>query len=304
MGTTMSDPVDSGFFPAQQEAAFTPREEGAVKARLWGLLETQVRLQTQGDHSSLREETAAELLRSLVFTLQFQSRREGLPARALLTADLPELLKAGQRALQTEVNTAQTLYTMALRSVSDFGSLFLRDTLQGIGQFFKRYDVCLHAHAIPADIDYPLCLPVPETLQGVLYIREYLERLLIENRLVTRFVPERVTALLLRSSPDYRGLLQNLYEPVAANAVGLSLLGRGDAPLEITHAQAGEIHRMLAALPPDGARRRLGEAAAAVCERLSVPGDKARGYLARTAEALAPRIVLSPQSASAVFSAR
>jgi hypothetical protein len=301
----MTDRRDSGpgFFPVRQEAAFTPREEEAVKTRLWKLLQTQVKLQTQGDHTSLREEAAAELLRSLTFTLQFQFLRDGLPAHALLTADLPALLKAGQRALQTEVSTAQTLYAMALRSVADFGSVALRDTLLGIGQFFRRYDARLYAHEIPADIDYPLCLPVAETLQGVVYVREYLERLLIENRLLARFAPERAEALLRRASPDYRGLLQNMYEPVAANAVGLSLLGKGETPLEITHVQAAEIHRLLAALPSADALGRLTEAAAAACRRLSVSGEKDRAYLAREAETLLPRITLSPQSASGVFSA-
>ena len=301
----MTDRADSGFgfFPARQEAAFTPREEERVKERLWNLLETQVKLKTQGDHTSLREEAAAELLRSLTFTLQFQFLRDGLPAHALLTADLPGLLKAGQHALQTEVNTAQTLYAMALRSVADFGSAALRDTLRGIGQFLKRYDVRLYAHEIPVDIDYPLCLPVPETRQGVLYIREYLERLLIENRLICRFTPDRVEALLRRSSSDYQGLLLNLYEPVAANAAGLSLLGEAETPLIVPRAQAAEIHRLLAPLPPADAVARLREAAETACRRLSLSGEKDRAYLAREAETLLPRITLSPQSAAGVFSA-
>jgi hypothetical protein len=60
-------PCEDGRLPARQEAAFTPDEENEIEARLFTMLARQARMRTQGDHSSLREEDAAELLRSLVF---------------------------------------------------------------------------------------------------------------------------------------------------------------------------------------------------------------------------------------------
>ncbi len=303
MGMSSSAFNEDGLFPARQEAAFTPEEENELKARLFTLLSRQVRLRTQGDHSSLREEDAAELLRSLVFSLRFQMDRSGLPLRALLTADLRETLAQAQQALRACLEETGALYETALQSVDTFASRFLADTLSGLAPFFRRYDVTLYAHLIPASIDYPLCLPVPDALQGVLWVKDYLERLMMENALVKRFAPSRVTGLLDRASPDYRDLLFNLYEPVAANAVGLSLLGGGETELTITPGQAAEIHRMLAPLPPSDARERLAGAARAACERLSLSDDKAVSYLSRAARALYPRIAVSPQSAAGVFSA-
>ena len=296
--------IDASLIPAVQEAGFSPEEENLLKARLFTLLARQVRLKTQGDHSSLREEDAAELIRSLLFTLTVSLQRNGRPMRALLTADLRATLTDGQQALRNEINTAQTLYTVALRSVAVLESRALADTLQGIGLFFRQYDVLLYAHAIPASIDYPLCAPVEETLQGVLYIRAYLERLLMENRLISRFAPDRVTALLRRASPDYRELLQNLYEPVAANVVGLTLLHDDAAPLRFSCAQAAEVYRRLSVLSPAEARARLAAAAREACKRLDAGGAAAETYLARAAEALYPRLLLSPQSACGVFAAR
>ena len=68
---------------------------------------------------------------------------------------------------------------------------------------------CTHTKIL-VSIDYQLCLSVSETLCNVLYIRDYLERLLIGYEQVTNFAPSRVTALLERASPDYRDLLVNL----------------------------------------------------------------------------------------------
>ncbi|HRX09804.1 MAG TPA: hypothetical protein P5559_11685, partial [Candidatus Limiplasma sp.] len=83
--------IDQGAYPVLQEAALTREEENIIKARLFSLLTKQVRLRTQGDHSSLREEDAAELLDSLQFTLRYQLYVQGMPMHALLTADLNTL---------------------------------------------------------------------------------------------------------------------------------------------------------------------------------------------------------------------
>lgn len=293
--------AESGLFPASQEAAFLPEEEAEIRARLWILLEKQVRLQTQGDHSSLREEDAAELLDSLVFTIQFTLLNRGLPMRALLTADLGELLMLGQSALRNCVQDAKALYETALGTAAVFSSRSLADTLRGIGLFFRLYDVRLYAHRIPVLIDYPLCLPVPEELRGVLFIRSYLERLLCENALLTRFAPARVTALLRRASPDYEDLPVNLYEPAMAVAAGLSLLGGGETLLDITRAQANQIYHKLSMLSPAEARKQISDTAEAACRRLSVADDKAAAYFAQAAETLVPRLILSPQSACGAF---
>ena len=64
----------------------------------------------------------------------------------------------------------------------------LRDTLENIGEFFKRYDYRSMAHEIPCSIDYPLCHQVEESTPGIDYIEEYLSRLLIEIEFLGRFV--------------------------------------------------------------------------------------------------------------------
>lgn len=300
----MTDAVcGPGIFPARQEAALTAEEQNVVQARLWALLARQARLRTQGDHSSLREEDAAELLDSLVFTLRYQLFREGLALRALLTADLAELLQRGQAALQACFGETEALYDTALRTVAAFGSRSLQDTLKGVGVFFRAYDVRLYAHRIPAEFDYQLCLPVPDGLRGVLYVHSYLERLLGENALLMRFSPARVTALLGRFAPEYRDLLINLYEPVAAVTVGLSLLGGGETLLELTRAQAEQIHWMLSAFPPVAAHNWLSEAAEAACRRLIITDASAVSYLCEAAKTFHPRIALSAEAACAVFSA-
>lgn len=274
-----------------------------MQRRLFPLLEKQFRYKTQGDSTSLREEVVAELLDSILFTLRFELNRQGLPLRTLLTAELPPLFSAAQKSLQSYLADTERLFRLVLAKGNDFGNRSLRDTINGIAPFFRKYDYRLYAHQIPADIDYQLCLPVPDELRGVVYVHEYLLRLLTENALLTRFSPARVSSLLARFCPEYRQLLVNLYEPVAAVTVGHALLGGGETLLELTTAQALQIRERIATLPPTDARNLLASAAREACGRLTLTDPLSVRYLVRTATELYPRLIAGPQSAAGVFSA-
>ncbi len=273
-----------------------------LQGRLMPLLERQMRLKTQGDSASMPEEEAAELMESVVFTLRFGLDARGLPDRALLTEDLTPLFKEAQKAVMDCAAETEEIYRKALVEVRTWGSRALSDTLAGIGGSLRAYDARLYAHRVPGMIDYPLCLPVPEALRGITYLREYLRRLLIENGLLRRFAPVRVTALLSRACAEYRELIVNLYEPVAANVVGLSVLGGGETLLEVTAAQARRIAGQLSPLSPPAARALLCAAARSACRRLALSHPGACEYLAEAAAALYPRIAADPSAVLGVFS--
>lgn len=103
----------------------------------------------------------------------------------------------------------------------------MRDTLGSIEMSFDRYDPVLAAHAVPCDIDYQLALPVPDGMLGVDYVHEYLRRLALENDLLARCDPDARTRLLDAWMPDWRGLVANLYEPVALAALRAMGAGAG-----------------------------------------------------------------------------
>lgn len=290
------------LYPALQEAVWLPEENEALQERLWLLLSQQVQRKTQGDHSSLREEDAAALLDSMLFSLRYYLYKQGLPIRMLLTENLSAMLVHAQDALRLELQTAKTLYTIACKQVVTLGSRSLMDTLAGVDMFFASYDYRLHAQDIPGAIDYQLCHPIDESWRGVLYIRQYLEHLLTENKLITCFALPTVEKLLLRNSPDYRMLLVNLYEVVAPNVIGLELLGLAYDTLYIEPQQAEDIHTMLSSIDQQQALHRLKQASNAVCKRLQIHDALSISHLQRMAIMLYPRIMASDTSAYGVFS--
>ncbi len=286
------------------DAPLSPGEEAEWHRRLLNLLAEQMRRRTQGDSASMRVEEAAELMDSIRYTLECHLQTVRLSPAAALAADPRALFADAQRALLHTLSETRKLYDEALASVRPLGSQSLLGTLRGLGVFFARYDARLYAHHIPADMDYPLCLPVPDHPAGVWWVRAYLLRLLAENALLTRLDAARVTRLLGRVCPDFDQLPVNLYEPVAFNVTGLALLGGGETLLELTPAQAEQIRAMLTALPPEAAKAELTRAARRACARLGLPAEADARHLALAAHAMLPRLHASPAAARGVFAPR
>lgn len=111
----------------------------------------------------------------------------------------------------------------AMEGALPIDNISYNDTIRSIEGFFKKYDIQFFAHKIPCSIDYQPCHAVPEELQGIEYINEYLRRIVLENRFCSRFDSGKIIELLEAYCPDYRELLINIYEPVATNALGIAL---------------------------------------------------------------------------------
>ena len=249
---------------------------------------TQTEKYLAGDSTSVPVETAQELLRSLVYTLRLALPAEGLPERALLTVELTGLLRRGQTVLQEKTEQARALWAKACLTAPPIENLCYRDTLTGLGRFFGRYDLWYFAHRVPCAIDYPLCIPVSEELQGVSYVGEWLRCLLLENWFLGRFPAENVTALLERSCRDYRELPLNLCEQPLINALGLAALGRPVFPLSFSAEERARLAETLRGSDDLGAA--LKAAARAVSAQLAPCPPGAAAYLEAVGLLLRPRL--------------
>lgn len=267
-----------------------PQTRERVRERLWATLEKQMRRYTQGDSESLPVEKAQELLDGMVYTLSIQLKAQDLPPQALLTEDVDKLLTQGQQTLRRRLEACQSLYQCVCRTVPDISNISLQTTLQSIEGFFERYDTMFFPQNIPCDIDYQLCHPVSESERGVAYLWRYLGRLAIENELLSRFETNRVVSVLQSFCPDYRGLLINLYEPVAANAIGLALLGENIRPLDIARENREKLEKLFEARTRKEVRTLLQKGGEAVCRQMEIHTSEARRYLLEAAAQLEPRI--------------
>ncbi|MGM9537561.1 MAG: DUF6179 domain-containing protein [Candidatus Onthomonas sp.] len=277
---------------AALSACLTEAERHRLQVRLCPLFRRHALQFTGGESSSLPAETAQALLDSLLFVLEqdLQARREDW--RGLLTGDLEPVYRAGLDRLSDKLAYGEGLWQRVCAGLPPVENRSMLDTLKSIGGFWRRYDCRFAATEIPCDIDYQLCIPVPETLRGVDYVNNYLERLAVENRLLRRF-PRSVLEPVLRSCcRDYRGLLINLYEPAAVNALGRVLLGEELDRLVISPAERHRLEELLSHRSRAALEELLRRAAEALGERLGLRDRRERDYLAACAGGLVPRIRL------------
>lgn len=253
------------------------------------LFERRTALYTMGDSSSVPAHVAADLLRSICFVLGVDPDGDAVP-EDLLGVDLEREYVSRLTAIERRVKAAERLWRDVCIAMPLIPNIALRDTLGAVGGFFRHYDPRSMAHDIPCSIDYPLCHPVDEALQGIDYIAEYLRRLMIEARFLKRFDLVACERVLVSATPDHIELLINLYEPVAANAIGRALLGEEPEPLVIGDAERQAISARLGPLGDAGRARVLREAGNAVCDELGVSDRDERAYLLDVVPGLLPRI--------------
>lgn len=262
--------------------ALSPEDALRAQEALWALLRRQARLYAP-ESSSLPAETAAALTESVLLTLGADR-----DPRVLLAPDLPEKFRQGQRRLAQKLEISRRLWQTAWATRSEAENRSLLDTFNSLKHFPDRYDLRFFAQEIPCGIDYQLSQPVPETLRGVDYVNDWLRRLCLEQNFLGRFETALVRATLDRSCPDYRGLLINLYEPIAVNALGLALLGDDPRSLTVSPPRRQRLESLFAGLPVPEQKRILDAGAAALCTALDIRSAALRSYVQATALALGP----------------
>jgi hypothetical protein len=207
---------------------FLPSE--AFRAELLDLLAEQVLRHNAGQSSSVRVETAEQIFESMLYCIRayLESRQNSSetgahPQTEELTqeGDFPvrELYRRGLELVKRETLCAKAIYREVLKTRVKTGQLAYNVTLDGaIPGFFKTYDPDYAAHengALTGFPDYPL-LRDDRSRGGILYMKAYLEELLLENRFCARYPANRIRALLFvhgqKHGLDYREVIVNIPE--------------------------------------------------------------------------------------------
>ena len=256
-----------------------------IPQQLYLLLAQQTQKYTSGESSSIPEELAAELLDSICYCLE--QHEAGL--HVLLHQDGMEALTEGIRRVGRKQIRSSIAWQQVCNHLPPVENRSMLDTLKSIGLFWQRYDPRFFAREIPCDIDYQLAHPVPDELLGVAWLRDYLDRLLIEDTVLRRFPSDSVRRVLAASCPDHQELLVNLYEPAAAAALGVTMAEGDLFELDITAAGQVTLTAWLAPMSVCARRLALERAGETLARRLELPAGAA-AYLRETALALAPRV--------------
>lgn len=269
-------------------------EQFLIQVELLKLLEQQTKKYTSGDSSSIPVELGQELLDSLLFCigvgLQGRDYMGEIDWSLLLNGDLASVVEKGRSFIKCCMEYGEKLWEKICISLPAVENRSMKDTLKSIGTFWEKYDVHYFAHEIPCDIDYQLSIPVSEKKKGVLYVIAYLEQLAVENYFLSLFDRDVMIPVLNRYCPDYEGLLINLYEPIATNAIGCALLQRDFETLILTPEEQKEIGCIFENLSGKAIESKMDKAAQLTLEQIRCQSQEEKQLLRRYAKDLAVRI--------------
>lgn len=208
-----------------------------IQLELVELMGKQVVRYTNDESSSVRIETAQQLLQSLTYSIGVYLKAVydmNKKIELLKTKKMSELFYLGMDEITVLITKSKLLLAKLQKDSLSVDNYAYHDTLfTGIPEFFHDYNIEFGAHGNVGSIDYPLCNTIPNLL-GVEYIHEYLSRLTIENNFCKKFSDEKIQMLLQGFSSEAEHVLVNIFELVLTNALGGQLTGRNMISLSIS----------------------------------------------------------------------
>lgn len=231
------------YFNSVLEEAYTcglldSSEVENIELQCISLLAYKTERYNMGESSSIRVETAENIMKSILYTigLYLKSLKDPDQVVAELKSEkISELYERGRKLIYSRFEEGKDIYERVQGNKTITLNYSYNSTLSknGIGVFFKSYDAEYEAHDIPASIDYQLCYPVDD-LAGIEFIQKYLENLYLENEFCLNFEKEDIHHLLYGYDKGYKDLLINIFEQVLTAALACSLANRSIRKLSIS----------------------------------------------------------------------
>lgn len=168
---------------------------------------------TKKESTSVTYERAESLMEAVIYCVN--ESREGEIADFNKKITAMEAYSAGYDKVVQKAIKANNLYNEIISDFCDYGNLAYKETiLEGMPEFFKRYDArfCPQDHLLT--LDYPLVHPI-QGLSGVDLIYEYLQSIKKEQEYLMEIPYNKVIGILKEYHKNYKDLFINIAETVA-----------------------------------------------------------------------------------------
>jgi hypothetical protein len=276
-----------------------------IQNRLMLVLQNLIKRYTKGESSSVPTETAESLLTSMLYAIDAYFLSLGTPEKAmtsLKTVDIQSSYEKGIETVSTCFEESKQIYKLVkedkLNVPVDAYNMTINESLP---IFMKKYRIIFDAHNTMASIDYPLAID-DMRLQGVFYIKQYLERLYMETKFCQLFSQGDLLNTLESFGRmykfDYRIELFNIYELMLNSAVFSVLSGGNTGQVKISAYQFKQIERLLTQVTPDRVDIIVGEAIRSLLNDLNISDPRMKDYMNLHRNQMVQRIVNAANSCS------
>lgn len=245
----------------------TSQEMRGIQNTFMQILQELIKRYTQGESTSVTTETAESLLSSIMYAVDAYLFSLNDPEKAitqLKTMDVRQIYEKGVETVSRCFEETKQLYKEIKANKLEVPVDAYRMTIdEAIPVFLRKYGVIFDAHNTMASIDYPLAIDDMK-LQGVFYMKQYLERLKLETEFCALFDQQELRDLLVHYGREcrfnYQIELFNIYELVLNNALFAILSGGEVGEIILSKPQYKSLEQQLLKLTEPQIRSVLAEA--------------------------------------------
>ncbi|MGM9624239.1 MAG: DUF6179 domain-containing protein [Eubacteriales bacterium] len=223
-----------------------------IQMQIRGILENRLRELRHSPEVKVDEEYARELLDSIFYTIDTYLLGFHDPMYAINAVQamcVEDMYREGQRALKSLICETVALSVQIKKTRISTDNTAYNATLdEEIRSYLEQYDYQYAGQAVVQQFSYPLADRAGR-MHGIHFLRDYLNRLLTENRFTALFEPEE-KALLFSSyaqlhETDTMSMQVNFYSVVINNALGASILGKYTGILVLTPEEVETLYGLL-----------------------------------------------------------
>lgn len=248
-----------------------------IRYELAELLAKETDRFTGGESSSILIEEAQHLLQAICYTISIYLKSKtdvNSQIEILKSEKISVLFYRGLDVISADIIAAESTIKQIQSESLKTDNLAYQDTIwEGVPEFFHDYEPEYASCDSPGTIDYPLCNEVKGGM-GIEYLKEYLERLKLENNFCRRFQEKQIELLLQGYHKDYKDLLINLYELLLTNVLGCMLLDKDIFQLNITKEEREWLQSKLSKVTSEKLDYMMKQAFDDICRKLELKSDQ------------------------------
>ncbi|MGE5631975.1 MAG: DUF6179 domain-containing protein [Caulobacteraceae bacterium] len=260
---------------------------------------------TKGESTSVKVETAEGLLNSIHYSLDayLYSFKEADAAIAVLkSTSIKEIYEKGLGIVTECVAETKEFYKKVAQNMLDVPlEVYNTSVRESFSDFFNKYNVVFGAHETVCTLDYPLIFD-DMNMQGIFYIRQYLEKLETETQFCRFFNKEginRILAIYGRAfKVDYREAPVNLFEILVNNSIFSILAGNGAGSLTVSKLQFDMLKNRLNGMGADEIDYAVDTAVEELIHGLNIEKPELVEYIHRYKAVLMPRFLNAAENDS------
>lgn len=266
----------------------------SLQIQILQLLDEKVYKYTGNDSTSIRKEVMDDILNSNSYTISVYLKTFKNPDEAIKTIKekgLKIAYQEGRKKIDKMLNIIRVMYIKVKQNKLNIANVTYNDTIiGGIKGFLKIYDPDFKAQDMKITADYPLYNNLIGKLDGVEFIKEYLNSIYLENVFCKKFSEEKINYLLYGYSHDYKDLIINIFEIVLLEAIGCKLVRRDIQDLAISTDELNEIYAMFKGKEKTEIKQKINNVYQEISNELLLDNKQLKEYIDKNLDYIAEMI--------------